>query len=147
MFDGSNAVLSAVFGVRMNEWLAQCVVRDLWRDLDCGAFIHLICSSARHQGARRRPKCARFPQASTVREYQAAIMVKHPMLKSVRAVMDGLKMRLQMAGNYNMQNNFYNEWTRDHYVSNVLVFAPDGRIVVCSWLHARLAGCGLRWCV
>lgn len=36
--------------------------------------------------------------------------------------MDGLKLYLQKAGDYDTQNNFYNGWTHNHYVSAVFVF-------------------------
>ena len=44
--------------------------------------------------------------------------------------MDGLKLYLQQAGDSTTQNNFYNGWTHDHYVSAVLVFCPDGTIPI-----------------
>ena len=44
--------------------------------------------------------------------------------------MDGLKLYLQQAGDSTIQNNFYNGWTHDHYVSAVLVFCPDGTIPI-----------------
>jgi hypothetical protein len=30
-----------------------------------------------------------------------------------------------------VQNHFYNGWTHDHYVSNVIAFCPDGTIPLC----------------
>jgi hypothetical protein len=45
--------------------------------------------------------------------------------------MDGLKLRLERAGKDNVQNNYYNGWTHDHYVSNLFLFSPDGKIRAC----------------
>jgi hypothetical protein len=45
--------------------------------------------------------------------------------------MDGLKLRLERAGDDDMQNIFYNGWTHDHYVSNLFLFSPDGMIRAC----------------
>ena len=45
--------------------------------------------------------------------------------------MDGLKLYIQKSPFSNEQNNFYNGWTHDHYVSNILVFCPDGTIPCC----------------
>jgi hypothetical protein len=45
--------------------------------------------------------------------------------------MDGLKLRLERAGDDTTQNNFYNGWTHDHYVSNLFLFSPDGKIRAC----------------
>jgi len=52
--------------------------------------------------------------------------------------MDGLKLTLQSSGNCKVQERFYNGWTHDHYVNSVLVFAPDGTIVVCA---INIPGC------
>ena len=45
--------------------------------------------------------------------------------------MDGLKLRLGAATNYSTQSVFYNGWTHDYYVSDMLVFTPDERVIVC----------------
>ena len=50
------------------------------------------------------------------------------MLDDVWAVADGLKIYLEQAGDIVIQNMFYNGWTHDHYVGNVLVFAPNETI-------------------
>ena len=47
--------------------------------------------------------------------------------------MDGLKLYLQQAGDANTQNNFYNGWTHDHYVTSVFVFCPDVTIPICCY--------------
>jgi hypothetical protein len=54
------------------------------------------------------------------------------MLRNVWAVADGLKLYLEQAGDVVIQNIFYNGWQHDHYVSNVLVFAPNGCIYICA---------------
>ena len=36
--------------------------------------------------------------------------------------MDGLKLTLQQAGNETQQDNFYNGWTHEHYVTNLFLF-------------------------
>lgn len=47
-------------------------------------------------------------------------------------VCDGLKLKLQQAGNVKIQTKFYNGWMHDHFVSNVLVFAPNGKVIACA---------------
>ena len=42
---------------------------------------------------------------------------------------DGIKLSMQKPGDEIRQSAFYNGWTHGHYVGNVFVFAPDGRIV------------------
>ena len=49
--------------------------------------------------------------------------------------MDGLKITLQQAGNAIQQNNFYNGWTDEHYVTNLFLFSPEGKIR-CSYFNA-----------
>lgn len=57
---------------------------------------------------------------------------KYPLLQVVYAVADGLKLYLQQSGDIIIQNKFYNEWTHDHYVSNVIVLAPSGLVIACT---------------
>ena len=66
----------------------------------------------------------------SIRQYQHVIQEKHPALEGVWCAMDGIKLYLQQAGDSTIQNNFYNGWTHDHYVSAVLVFCPDGTIPI-----------------
>jgi hypothetical protein len=71
-----------------------------------------------------------IPTVEKIREYCAAIQARHSLLKDVWCTMDGLKLYLQQAGAANTQNNFYNGWTHDHYVSGVYCFCPDGTIPI-----------------
>ena len=84
--------------------------------------------------ALRRDPLARIkmPNANEVNSYQTAFKEKYSMLKDVYCVADGLKLYLEQAGNYVIQNMFYNGWTHDHYVSNVFVFAPTGVVIACA---------------
>ena len=75
----------------------------------------------------------RIPDDNTIRMYQQVIQERHPNLQGVWCTMDGLKLYLQQSGNACIQNNFYNGWTHDHYVSSVLVFCPDGTIPICCY--------------
>jgi hypothetical protein len=47
--------------------------------------------------------------------------------------MDGLKLLLECSGDEEEQNDFYNGWTGDHYVSVLLVFCLDGTIPMCCY--------------
>ena len=42
--------------------------------------------------------------------------------------MDGLKVALQAAGDEVVQNFYYNGWKCDHFILNVFVFSPVGKI-------------------
>lgn len=80
----------------------------------------------------------KIPTDEEIATYKAAINERHPNLPDVWCVMDGLKLTLQQAGDYNEQNAFYNGWTHDHYVSSVFVFCPDGTIPICC---VNVPGC------
>lgn len=82
----------------------------------------------------RSIRCAAIVMPSDVEiaRFKQAITNRHPRLQNVYCVADGVKLRLQQSGNAVIQNAFYNGWTHDHYVGNVLVFAPSGRIIACA---------------
>lgn len=74
-----------------------------------------------------------IPSDLYIDEYKNAIGLKHPMLQDVWCSMDGLKLLLECTGKYEEENDFYNGWTCDHYVSAVFVFSPDGTIPICAF--------------
>ena len=82
----------------------------------------------------------KLPTAEEWELFVAAVKKRHPILggKRVGCTMDGIKFYLQEAPTTTIQNRFYNGWTHDHYVSCVLVFAPNGTIVIAS---INLASC------
>jgi hypothetical protein len=44
--------------------------------------------------------------------------------------MDRLMLYLQQSGNTEIQEQFYNGWTLNHYVTSVFCFCPDGTIPI-----------------
>ena len=72
----------------------------------------------------------KIPDDESICRYKIAIGNKHPSLTDVWMTMDGLKLYLQQSPQSVVQNRFYNGWTHDHYVSNVLGFCPAGTIIV-----------------
>ena len=71
-----------------------------------------------------------IPSDEKIKQYQEAIGSRHKNLKNVWCTMDGLKLLLEQAPDCVIQNNFYNGWTHDHYVTSVFVFCPDGTIPI-----------------
>jgi len=70
-----------------------------------------------------------LPTNDEVHTFRHAISAKYPLLTHVWGAMDGLKLALERAGgSNNQQNNFYNGWTHDHYLTNLFLFSPDGKI-------------------
>ena len=72
-----------------------------------------------------------MPTEDEIRQFEQAILSKYPALKRCWGAMDGLKLRLEKAGDDSTQNIFFDGWTHDHYVSNLFLFSPDGRIRAC----------------
>ena len=82
---------------------------------------------------------ARYPRSrvemhslSELPSLNSSIHERYSMLEDVYCVADGLKLRLEQAGDYIIQNMFYNGWKHDHYVGNVIVFAPNGLFITCA---------------
>lgn len=74
------------------------------------------------------------PTAGEVEDYMAAIGANYPALgtKRVWGVADGRKVLLQGSSDGSVKNQFYNEGIADTCINNVFVFAPDGRIRMCT---------------
>jgi hypothetical protein len=77
----------------------------------------------------------RLPTENEMQQYTHAIAGKHPSLgaQKVWCTVDGLKLMLQQAPNSMIQEQFYNGWTHDHYVTSVLCFCPDGTIPIAAF--------------
>jgi DDE superfamily endonuclease len=75
----------------------------------------------------------KIPSDDKIAEYQLAIKQRHPLLSDVWCTMDGLKLYLQQSGNNTTQNNFFNGWQHDHFVTSVICFCPDGTIPICYY--------------
>jgi hypothetical protein len=73
----------------------------------------------------------KLPSAEDVQAYKNAISAKYPHAADVAFAIDGCKMDIQAATNPIVQRQYFNGWTHGHYVSNVFVFAPDGKIICC----------------
>jgi hypothetical protein len=75
----------------------------------------------------------RMPTDDEMVQYKRAVQERHPLLEGVWCSMDGLKLALECSSNDEEQNDYYNGWTCDHYVSALLVFCPDGTIPMCCY--------------
>jgi DDE superfamily endonuclease len=114
---GSSMVLQLIFGLTAS-------VLSLWLRFGRRILVRIL---------RNHPKArVEMPNGIEIASFKAAINVKYPSLTNVWGSMDGLKLFLQQAGRKDgkgdVQNYFYNGWTHDHYVSNLFLFSPDGKI-------------------
>ena len=73
-----------------------------------------------------------MPSVADINRFKDAFRARHPLLRNAFCVADGLILRLEQSGDAMLQNAFYNGWTHDHYVSNIFLFAPNGRIIACA---------------
>ena len=72
----------------------------------------------------------RIPSSEKIAEYKEMVRGRHENLRDVWCTMDGLKLTLEQCGDAMTQEQFYNGWTHDHYVTSVLCFCPDGTIPI-----------------
>jgi DDE superfamily endonuclease len=110
---GSSMVLQMIFGM-------TATVLSVWLRFGRRVLVKAL---------KDHPKaCVEMPNAAEIESFKLAISSKYPSLTNVWGAMDGLKLYLQQAGKHDVQNYFYNGWTHDHYVSNLFLFSPDGKI-------------------
>jgi hypothetical protein len=76
----------------------------------------------------RRPS---MPTDNEIAGSVSAISTKYPALTNCWGAIDGLKLRLQRSGNNKIQNLLFNSWTHNHYVCNLYLLSPDGKIRAC----------------
>ena len=108
---GSTMLLQLVFGLTANPL-------SVW--LRFGRRI-LVKVLHRHPDAE-----VKLPTKNEVRRFKKAIRRKYPVLRNVWGAMDGLKVPIEASAKH--QNLFYNGWKCDHFISNLFLFSPDGRI-------------------
>ena len=72
-----------------------------------------------------------LPTEQEIRAFETTINNKFNLLHNVWGAMDGVKLLIEQTGHGDEQNNFYNGWTHDHYVTNLLLFSPDGKVRGC----------------
>ncbi len=98
----------------------------------CALFIRFGRRILIHTLKSDQLSAVRMPSVAEITTFKQAFEKRHRVLKHVYSIADGLKLRLEQSGDVIVQNRYYNGWTHDHYVSNVMVFAPNGRIIACA---------------
>jgi DDE superfamily endonuclease len=73
-----------------------------------------------------------MPSGEQCEEYVKAICDRYPHVGRVAFAADGLKMSIHPPTDYLKQQKFYNGWKHGHYITNIIVFAPDGSIPCCA---------------
>ena len=72
-----------------------------------------------------------WPDADQIERLKGIVKQHHTSLTDVFCVMDGLKLTFEQCHELEEQGMYYNGWTHGHYITNLLVFAVDGRIIKC----------------
>ena len=115
-------------------WVHCCPAIDIWDDSYKCLNVLKVWEACTNIALEEPPRLGNLYSKHTQKSIsQAAKASRHPSLDSVWCTMDGLKLYLEQAGNSVIQNQFYNGWTHDHYVSAVFVFCPDGTIPIGTW--------------
>ncbi len=113
---GALRILQLIFGLTsspISTWLKfgrRCLIKALFN----------------HPAAK-----VQLPTGQEIRAFETTIKNKFNLLHNVWGAMDGVKLLIEQTGHGDEQNNFYNGWTHDHYVTNLLLFSPDGKVRGC----------------
>jgi hypothetical protein len=79
---------------------------------------------------RNHPECVvSYPDDVEMERLMEAVNDRHPCLERVYCVADGLKIQFQACADLTEQSMFYNGWQHGHYITNLFVFAVNGRII------------------
>ena len=113
---GSLAVLCIIFGITSSTL-------SLWIRFSRRIVIHMLLD---HPLAK-----VAMPTFQELLAYRDLIQAKYPALQTEWGAMDGLKVRCHMSGDNSKQNYFFNGWLHGHYVTNLLLFSPDGLVRAC----------------
>ena len=67
-----------------------------------------------------------WPRGETFNQFTHHIVDRHDRLFGAFGFIDGLKLPVEESSDQDIENAMYNGWLHDHYISNILAFAPDG---------------------
>jgi len=70
----------------------------------------------------------KMPTLEEATAYVNVISEKYPSLTNVWGAMDGLKIDIEQSSDALTQNGFYNGWKCNHFISNLFLFCPAGKI-------------------
>jgi DDE superfamily endonuclease len=88
------------------------------------ALQELLILLSEHERAK-----VEMPTDQTVVELCSITRLRHPLLPDIFAVADGLKLYFQQCDGLDEESMYYNGWKHDHFITNVLVFSIDGRMI------------------
>ncbi|QRV96986.1 DDE superfamily endonuclease [Ceratobasidium sp. AG-Ba] len=86
-----------------------------------------------------------WPSPAEMARSAELIRTRHPTVRGAFGFIDGLSLAAETSSDPRQQEATYNGWLHSHRIGNILVFAPDGRVIACklnapgSWHDARIA--------
>ncbi|KAG8724940.1 hypothetical protein FRC09_011831 [Ceratobasidium sp. 395] len=86
-----------------------------------------------------------WPSEDEMAHSSELIRRRHPAINGAFGFIDGLSLPVETSSDPREQERMFNGWLHSHRIGNILVFAPDGRVIACrlnapgSWHDARIA--------
>lgn len=111
---GSIHVLSLIFGVTVS-------VSSLFIRFGRRILIQVLCNDGIEKAV--------VPSDAEIDEFKGAFRSRHSARSDVFCVAEVLKLMLQQSGGVTIQNQFFNGWMHDHYVSNLFIFTTNVRMI------------------
>lgn len=103
------------------------------RDQPSVHFISTVRFSDSYQCTSTRFEDTRFyVEGKEMSDFKAAFRTIYPLLSDIYCVAVGIKLALQQTSDIAIQYRFQKGWKNDHYVSNVLVFTQNWRVIACA---------------
>jgi hypothetical protein len=83
------------------------------------------------------PRVADTGNASEFQAFNDLIQERHCLLTGAFGSIDGLNLPVQTSEDEDIENATYNGWLSEHFVSSVLVYAPDGKYLINEVFESR----------
>lgn len=115
---GSSSVLQLIFGINAST---------------LSLFLRYARRILEHVLLQDKDSVICLPDARTIKRFQKVIKRRYPYIKGTVFCMDGLKLEIEKSPDQDEQEIFFNGWHHTHWVNNVLVFSPDGKIVIAGY--------------
>ena len=86
----------------------------------------------------------RWPSEDQMKHFARLVTKREPRVQRVIGFMDGLSLDSESTSDPTVQNSYYNNYTTDTCVNNVLIYGPDGKVFQCglnfpgSWHDANI---------
>jgi len=73
-----------------------------------------------------------WPSDTQMKHFSKLVTKREPRVQRIISFMDGLSLDSECESEPDIQNSFYNSYTTDTCVNNVLIYGPDGKVFHCG---------------